>query len=288
MNIFDLRKNAFFNGNNNAFLATGSHRDDAFNRRLLRKKQTGYWFTAVGRVKTGDVMFLILPSDKSDGYPRELYAGIIKKMKNIIDGGKNRTLFTVNEFKKFPSINEKVTGFLNGKFPPTGSTLMSIWSSDLGISKTRDDVILDALSVKNQKFTKLLGGEKESLVKIRMNHDKLRDQCLDYFNSSCCVSGLTLTEALVCSHIKPWSKSNSEEQCDINNVLLLNPSVDRLFDRGLVSFSATGDILLSSKLSSTHVKKLGIYLGMKLKKKFLSQARIEYLKYHRDNIFNKG
>jgi 5-methylcytosine-specific restriction protein A len=45
---------------------------------------------------------------------------------------------------------------------------------------------------------------------------------------------------------------------DVENGLLLSPNVDSLFDKHLISFSDDGQMLLSNKITSDDLIKLGI------------------------------
>lgn len=66
------------------------------------------------------------------------------------------------------------------------------------------------------------------------------------------------------------------------NGLLLSPNMDALFDRGLISFKDTGDILISSQLSEAALKALGCNAKMKIT---LELEHAKYLLYHRENQF---
>ena len=64
----------------------------------------------------------------------------------------------------------------------------------------------------------------------------------------CRVTGVTDPRYLIASHIKPWRDCTDQEKLDGCNGLLLSPHVDRLFDRGLISFSDSGEIIKSPDL----------------------------------------
>jgi hypothetical protein len=51
--------------------------------------------------------------------------------------------------------------------------------------------------------------------------------------------------------VKPWKDSTDYEKLDGDNGLLLAPHVDHLFDRGFVSFTRQGKVLVSAKLDSS-------------------------------------
>jgi putative restriction endonuclease len=68
---------------------------------------------------------------------------------------------------------------------------------------------------------------------------------------SCRLTGVTNPTLLVTSHIKPWRAcTTAGERLDGHNGLLLTPSVDRLFDRGLITFREDGSLVVSPRLSA--------------------------------------
>jgi hypothetical protein len=290
MKITDYRVNEFISSCPNAYLATGTPHDDDFNRELLKKKETGWWATAAGRVNVDDAIFLILPNKAkgSHGYPRQLYVGVVKKMVDRKDDrNRNRVLFSVNKFLQLSDVNSDIRVFLNGYFPPTGSSLIPVWQSKLKndrVASKKVPLLGELLKAEN-RFENIKAGEKEALVKVRLNQDKLREASLFAFDKKCCLSGMAVEEILVCSHIKPWVKSLKHEKCDKDNTLLLAATWDRLFDRGFISFTSAGKIIISNRLTKNDCLQLGIKADLALDKKYLTRGRIDYLKYHRKYIF---
>ena len=98
------------------------------------------------------------------------------------------------------------------------------------------------------------------------------------------MTGFNIPQALRASHIKPWKESTNRERLDPANGLLLQASLDALFDVGLVSFDGDGKLLLSKGLESKALRKLGLTNMSKLVKK-PSAATAKYLQYHRTNKF---
>lgn len=88
--------------------------------------------------------------------------------------------------------------------------------------------------------------EKEQLVKSRRGQGIFRDN-LKRLEKCCRVTGVSDERLLVASHIKPWRDASNEERLDGSNGLFLSPHVDRLFDRGLISFSEGGYILIADE-----------------------------------------
>lgn len=124
--------------------------------------------------------------------------------------------------------------------------------------------------------------EKDALIKARIGQGTYRNALCDYWNG-CAVTGCTINDLLIASHIKPWSASNNKERLDQFNGLLLSPTLDKAFDKGLISFDGAGSIMISPKLSKDTLDQLGISSSMKLSK--IDPRHNEYLQWHRDNLF---
>lgn len=99
----------------------------------------------------------------------------------------------------------------------------------------------------------------------------------------CMLEGLD-HPVLIASHIKPYKVSREEEEFDVNNGLLLSKNLDSLFDLGYITFNTDGTIL-SSKVLSEDMK--GYLSKFKLNHHFINEKRMEYMKYHRDYVFEK-
>ena len=71
----------------------------------------------------------------------------------------------------------------------------------------------------------------------------------------------TTTESmLTASHIKERSSSSDAEKLDINNVLLLCKHHDALFDKHLISFDTSGNLIVFPLLTLDERKSLKIEL----------------------------
>lgn len=125
--------------------------------------------------------------------------------------------------------------------------------------------------------------ERNTIILSRIGQGIFR---IDLFKlwHSCAVTDTRTPEVLRASHIKPWRSSNNKERLDVYNGLLLSPTLDLLFDRGLISFEADGSIIISKRLGKDR-QKLAVVPEMKLRKIFEGNA--EYLQYHRDKILLK-
>ncbi len=122
--------------------------------------------------------------------------------------------------------------------------------------------------------------EAERVVVQRVGQNLFRTALLDYWQGRCCVTGLAVPELLRASHIKPWAACDSDdERLDVFNGLLLAPHLDALFDGGWVSFSDTGNLLISDALSVEAAELLGLVPSWSIR--HLSTMHARYLEFHR-------
>lgn len=101
----------------------------------------------------------------------------------------------------------------------------------------------------------------------------------------CCFTGLADTVLLRASHIKPWRICDNNERLDPYNGLVLTPTYDVLFDKGLISFNDDGRLLISPYLSSSIIDSLILEEGTKYNIFNDHDHRSPYLEYHREHIF---
>jgi putative restriction endonuclease len=124
--------------------------------------------------------------------------------------------------------------------------------------------------------------EKEQLILARRGQGRYR-QNLGSLETRCRVTQVSDPRHLRASHIKPWRKSDDREKLDANNGLLLSPHVDHLFDRGFISFTDAGDMMVSKHLNPSLLTAWG--LGVTLKTSAFSPEQCVYLEYHRREVF---
>ena len=124
--------------------------------------------------------------------------------------------------------------------------------------------------------------EKEQLVKARRGQGLFRLR-VEASESACRLTHTADKRFLVASHIKPWRLSDNVEKLDGNNGLLLAPHVDRLFDKGWISFSGDGAILWAD----AGIKSLMMQWGLAPEStvgRFNEQQR-QYLAFHRAHVY---
>lgn len=136
-----------------------------------------------------------------------------------------------------------------------------------------------------------VGKERERLVKTRVNQSFFRSAILSSYNLTCCITGLSISELLVASHIKPW-KDDVQNRTNPQNGLCLNYLHDKAFDRGFITITTDYKVKTSKYFNefkeSDNIKDLFLKyesFPISLPEKFLPKK--EFLDYHYENIFIK-
>lgn len=121
-------------------------------------------------------------------------------------------------------------------------------------------------------------GEKdENGTRRRPGQGRYKLAVVDLWKT-CSVTGCANPNLLVASHIVAHKDAEPHEQLDPYNGLLLTPNLDRLFDRGLVSFDEGGKILIARRLDPETQTYFGINSEMRLR--FIPPKTGEYLSRH--------
>jgi putative restriction endonuclease len=136
-----------------------------------------------------------------------------------------------------------------------------------------------------QNRTDIPATKKLQLIEARVGQGIFRAN-LERIEARCRVTGVSDRRFLVASHIKPWRASTDQEKLDGYNGLLLAPHVDRLFDRGLISFMDGGTILKHDSLPSTLFTAWGLDAVENVGR--FDERQSIYLDYHRTRIFGLG
>lgn len=127
--------------------------------------------------------------------------------------------------------------------------------------------------------------EAERLVVERVGQNLFRDGLLDLWEGRCAVTGLGVPALLRASHIKPWADCETDaERLDVYNGVLLAPHLDAAFDRGFITVTDDGSLVVSDALDADARAVLG--LDRPLRVRALADAHRSYLPWHRDRVFN--
>jgi putative restriction endonuclease len=150
------------------------------------------------------------------------------------------------------------------------------------LSRTLPDALLQRFELQTAGLPRAT--EVERLVVQRVGQEIFRQGLLEYWQGRCAVTGLVIPELLRASHIKPWAACETDaERLDVFNGLLLSPNLDAAFDRGFITISAKGDVVVSQNLREND--RLALGLAVSLAVKGLTSAHETYLPFHRSHVF---
>lgn len=114
--------------------------------------------------------------------------------------------------------------------------------------------------------------------------NQLKEESFSMYEDEKCMVEQLSYPILIASHIKPFIKSNEDEAYDPNNGILLSRNIDSLFDLGYITFSDNGEIIFASHLKKDVKDFISNY---SLDDRFINAKRLEYLEYHRNEVFEK-
>jgi putative restriction endonuclease len=150
------------------------------------------------------------------------------------------------------------------------------------LSKTLPDELLNVFVKATASLPRMT--EAERLVVQRVGQDIFRAGLLEYWEGRCAVTGLALPELLRASHIKPWADCESDrERLDVFNGLLLAPHLDAAFDRGYITVTDDGEVVVSPALGFGDRQLLGFAEPLRIHR--LADGHRPYLLWHRTKVF---
>lgn len=160
---------------------------------------------------------------------------------------------------------------------PQENTLTAIIESDS--SELMEDLLIEAAR------TDISSTTRDALVQARIGQGTFRAELIRQWQGQCAVTGFSELAVLRASHVMPWRSSNDAERLDSANGLLLTANLDALFDRGLISFSDDGDMLIAVELEGSSYSDLGIPAPLR---KALSEKQQRYMGFHRKERFRNS
>ncbi len=229
-------------------------------------------------VAIGDVVFA------RNGKSKLLSHGIVKSDYYFTEKRKEHRHVHDVEWYEIASEDGVDLGYELGRFTfsKTGKHLEALKElCNLDDSTSSERKVKDIVKIESDK--KISETEKERLIATRLGQGKFKQDVRKIEKGGCRVTGVDDIDFLMASHIKPWCKCTHEERLDKYNGLLLSPHIDKLFDRGYISFEDNGDMLVSEKANQVigiwniHIKNVGTF----------HSKQKEYLKWHREKVYNK-
>lgn len=128
----------------------------------------------------------------------------------------------------------------------------------------------------------------QALVNQRVGQDFFRRAVLANYEDSCCITGIADPRLLVASHIKPWGKDTDTRHNPANG-LLLSATLDRAFDRGLITVAKDQRVLVSRQLRESQSREtrdyFGQFEGLALRPALRFDPEPLFLEWHNENCF---
>ena len=156
-----------------------------------------------------------------------------------------------------------------------------------------DDIIFVEKELYFTEDAKQIFGENLEITTRKRNpylhliyKNQLKEESFSIYEDEKCMVEKLSFPTLIASHIKPFIKSTEEEAYDPNNGILLSRNIDSLFDLGYITFCDLGKIIFANQLKQ-EVKNYILNSNYSLDNRFINSKRIEYLEYHRNEVFEK-
>lgn len=163
------------------------------------------------------------------------------------------------------------------------------YQSELILAGMKNDSIENSSAI----YTKDLpreGREREAVVKTRVNQSFFRRTVLASYDNKCCITGMSVPELLVASHIVPWAV-DAKNRMNPCNGLCLNALHDKAFDKGLITITTDYLLKLSKTIIANNSDALLSFTAYSNKRITLPQRfnpTKQFLEYHNKNVFKDG
>ena len=156
-------------------------------------------------------------------------------------------------------------------------------------AKIANKTLEEELNLLPEDFT---GKVKEAVIKQRIGQYAFRDMVLANYNNHCAMTGISIPQLLVASHIIPWAE-DEHQRLNPANGICLSPLYDKAFDLGYIGINPIDyTIMLSRELKSYHAQdfydkhfKAIEHQQLRLPSRCAPQP--EFLEYHLEHIFSR-
>lgn len=154
------------------------------------------------------------------------------------------------------------------------------------VLELEDQLQADEIERGIQQDDQLTLTEREQLVRSRVGQGVFRLHVLG-IEKACRLTGVTDERFLIASHIKPWKDCvTHQERLDGHNGLMLAPHVDKLFDRGWISFEDDGELLIAGEAALSVLAAWG--LSEDYNAGAFTEKQMTFLQYHRSDVFRRS
>ncbi len=223
---------------------------------------------------------------------------IIIKFANIIGRSPSALNMKVGNFGRLdPELKKQgITGLINGSKLEeeiwnefNGNWEKLAFESEKLIAEFQNKTIEQSNDINIEDLP--IGKDREIIIKTRVNQNFFRSTILSSYNIKCCITGLSVPDFLVASHIVPWAR-NKNNRTNPHNGLCLNSIHDKAFDKGFITVTPDFKIVVS-KFFDDYSNDLAV---LEFFQKYNNQSIIlpdrflpskEFLDFHYNEIFIK-
>ena len=273
-----------------------------------KKNQTVYPFVRQ-EGKRKDCFYVTFTTDKKDYKPMDLESFLDHlangafdsvgriKMKPLAGGDDNG--FSIHKATKSPVLIEEIARRQSLKkktqFVDVSDQARSERDKNYDASsllKNDDNKFRDIIDIADSQQPETT---KQQLIQARLGQGKFKEDVIKVWRlgKRCAATNINIEELLIASHIIPWSESE-ELRLEGSNGILLCAHLDKLFDRYLISFDEEGQLIPSSRLTSTDLERfreIGVAQSLCLNMGYLSEkdkvAVKKHLTAHRQRLADK-
>jgi putative restriction endonuclease len=210
---------------------------------------------------------------RTEAYMNELTPVLPRKHAPILASGARNQHMVLAAVP--PLMVQTLTGILDGQVERIVGTI---------IEKVGRSLMEDVAEAAIQQRTDLGPPQKSDLLKARYGQGVFRFN-VEQNEHSCRISGVLDRRHLWVRHIKPWCECDDTEKLDGANGLMLSPHIAHLFERGYISFSDEGDLLVSQDLNPVVLDNWHIQLPLNVGE--FRPEQCFYLEWHRCEVFEQ-
>jgi putative restriction endonuclease len=174
-----------------------------------------------------------------------------------------------------PAMVTTLSGLLQGQLERVVGTI---------IEKVGRSLMEDVAEAAIQQRTDIGPPEKSDFLKARYGQGVFRFN-VEQNEHSCRISGVLDRRHLWARHIKPWCECDDSEKLDGANGLMMSPHIAHLFERGYISFTDEGDLLVSQDLNPVVLHNWHIELPLNVGE--FRPEQCFYLGWHRREVFEQ-
>lgn len=146
----------------------------------------------------------------------------------------------------------------------------------------RADPLVDFFVSEIEADKTLASTTRKALIQARVGQGLFRRNVIKTYKR-CLVTEVEQERLLVASHIKPWKDCYKvpAECLSADNALLLTPTWDAMFDKGFISFTDNGELMVSDRVEKPTKTALGIPNYMIVS---LTPGQRRFMKFHRQEF----